>query len=242
LAAITYRLPAPTGDIQRLARAICGPDDDPRVFGAAVAIAENHYVRRAIQEQQIAVVERLRDATAIALAKGDNSFTLADARFLRAWLANREVEASIPKLLEKYDLQPRSTKQPGSQPDSGADAGKPGQDCRTDPTDRTPVEDWISDLDDIVPVRLKALLEVPDSIKVQQQALDLAKKHVQEEERDEYDALKEAIPDLKRLDRYERRAWSQQKRAIREFMNIKLQRMLDSYTAGHRSNRESAPF
>jgi hypothetical protein len=41
------------------------------------------------------------------------------------------------------------------------------------------------------------------------------------EERDEFEALQEALPDLKRLDRYERRAWSQQKRAMRNFLNIK---------------------
>ena len=79
-----------------------------------------------------------------------------------------------------------------------------------------------SDCDKIVPIRLKALLEESDSIDVQQQALDLASKHLKEQERDEFEALEEAIPDLKRLERYERRAWSQQKRAIREFMNTKL--------------------
>jgi hypothetical protein len=41
-------------------------------------------------------------------------------------------------------------------------------------------------------------------------------------ERNEAAALEEAALDLVRLDRYERLAWSQQKRAILEFMNIKL--------------------
>jgi hypothetical protein len=45
-------------------------------------------------------------------------------------------------------------------------------------------------------------------------------------ERDEAAALEEAALDLVRLDRYERRAWSQQKRAILEFMNIKLMKAL----------------
>ena len=64
LAAITCRLPVPTGNIERLARAICGGDADQRLFEVAVAIAENCLARRAIKEQQIAVVERLRDKTA----------------------------------------------------------------------------------------------------------------------------------------------------------------------------------
>jgi len=80
--------------------------------------------------------------------------------------------------------------------------------------------------DDIVPVRLKALLEESDSIEVQQQALDLATTHIEERERNEFEALEEAIPDLIRLERYERRAWSLQQRALREFMNIKLMRMM----------------
>jgi len=45
-----------------------------------------------------------------------------------------------------------------------------------------------------------------DSIDVQQQALDLALKHVKKQERDEFEALEEAISDLKRLERYERLA------------------------------------
>jgi hypothetical protein len=41
------------------------------------------------------------------------------------------------------------------------------------------------------------------------------------EERDEFDAMREARPDLDRQARYERRAWSRRKRAIRNFMEIK---------------------
>ena len=41
------------------------------------------------------------------------------------------------------------------------------------------------------------------------------------EERDEHDALTEALSDLRKLDRYERQGWSRQLRAYREFMNLK---------------------
>jgi hypothetical protein len=41
------------------------------------------------------------------------------------------------------------------------------------------------------------------------------------QERDEFDAMREAMPDLERLVRYERRACSRRKRAMREFMAIK---------------------
>jgi hypothetical protein len=41
-------------------------------------------------------------------------------------------------------------------------------------------------------------------------------------ERDEYEALREGLCDLVRLLRYERRAWSRRKKAVRAFMAIKL--------------------
>jgi hypothetical protein len=251
LAAIAYRPPAPTGAIERLARSICGPGDEPLLFGAAVAIAEAYFARRAIAEQRVAVIERLRDATAIALAKGDNSLMLGKARFFEAWLANREIEARVPELLGKYNLQrppkksekppPRKVKKPppkkGEKPPPTKDEpgtlgdGESVRSWLDGSANGFPVESWIMEWDDIVPIRLKALLEEADSAELRQRALDLATKHIDAQQRDEYEALQEAIPDLKRLDRYERRAWSQQKCAIREFMNIKLLRMLDARTA-----------
>jgi hypothetical protein len=39
-------------------------------------------------------------------------------------------------------------------------------------------------------------------------------------ERDEFDAMRSAMPDLHRLERYRRRAWSRQRRAIRRFTEI----------------------
>jgi hypothetical protein len=41
------------------------------------------------------------------------------------------------------------------------------------------------------------------------------------EPRDEFDAMLRAVPDLDRLERYQRRAWSRRKRAIRSFIEIK---------------------
>jgi hypothetical protein len=42
------------------------------------------------------------------------------------------------------------------------------------------------------------------------------------EDRDEYEAMREAMRDLGRVFRYEQRAWSRRKRAVREFITIKL--------------------
>ena len=50
-------------------------------------------------------------------------------------------------------------------------------------------------------------------------------------DRDEFDAMREAIPDLERLHRYERRMWSRRKRAICMFIAIKLTSRHDTFTA-----------
>jgi hypothetical protein len=227
LAATAYRPPVPTGAIARLARAICGPDDDPLSFGAAVDVAESHFMRRAIQEQQIAVIERLREATAIALAKGDNSLTLARARLLQAWLANREIEANVPKLREKYNVP----EPPKKYEDGLPYGGKPVPDWLTDPTNIAPVDYWMSDWDEPVPIGLKALLEESESDDEKARALDLANEWIEQQQRDQYQALEEALPDLIRLQRYERRSWSRFKAAIYAFMNIKVLRETGTISA-----------
>ena len=81
----------------RLAGAICDDDEDPVLFTAALAIAENELVLDAIRRQKIIVIERLRETTSIALRKGGNSLTVAKARFLQAWLAHREIGLLVPK-------------------------------------------------------------------------------------------------------------------------------------------------
>jgi hypothetical protein len=77
---------------------------------------------------------------------------------------------------------------------------------------------WLRYDDDIVPIRFEALLHEPDPA-AEEKALELAK---QIEERDEYEALEAAIVGLIRLDRYQRRAWSRQKKAIRELLRTTL--------------------
>jgi hypothetical protein len=59
-------------------------------------------------------------------------------------------------------------------------------------------------------------------------------------ERDESAALQEAALDLVRLDRYERRARSQQKRAIIAFMDIKLMKGIAA-TKGDSPSPAAAP-
>jgi hypothetical protein len=100
-AAAHRRQHAPAAAVERLAQAICGDQQDG-LYSAARAIAENEFVLSAIRQQKIVVIERLKEATAIALRKGDNSLTLAKARFLQAWLDHREIQKLVPQVMNKY--------------------------------------------------------------------------------------------------------------------------------------------
>jgi hypothetical protein len=183
------------GEVACFAKAICGDDSDPALLAQAQVIAQNEMVLRAIREQQIAVIERLREPTEIALTKRDNRLKLAKARSKQTRRAVKEIARRLPSVLEKY-------------------------------RDRLEPQDFDPSPYDLVPLGLKVLLEEPDSPEEERRALDLARKQIEQQQRDEHEAMQEAIPDLIRLQRYERRAWSRQQRAIREFLNIKFTRTL----------------
>src|SRR5262249_31736685 len=70
---------------------ICGCDRNPLLSEQAIIIAENELVLRCVRLERIAVIERLRDGTAIAISKGDNSIALAKARHRESELAWEEI-------------------------------------------------------------------------------------------------------------------------------------------------------
>jgi hypothetical protein len=181
------------------------------------------------------------------------------ARFMQAWLADREIGLRLPEMLEKYkDQIGPPPKYKNAQPpvltskqerEVLMEVKRRRKLKKQKPPKR--IEDitrseWIDVLQSwgvqdpleiieppsiwetigncdigIVPIRLKALLEEPDSI--DDKTLELARQQIEQqtEKRDEYEALEAASLDLKRLDRYQRRTWSRQKRAIREYVKIK---------------------
>jgi hypothetical protein len=80
--------------------------------------------------------------------------------------------------------------------------------------------------DELVPLRAKfSAMTKEEQIKLieehERREAESASKPTSIEERDEFDAMQEAMSDLTRLARYERRAWSRRKRAIRSFIDIK---------------------
>ena len=202
LAATIHRRAVSSSEIERFAKAICGENEDPSLLEKALIIAENELVLRAIAAQKVAVVERVRERSAIALARGDNSLALAKARFLKTQQAYDELAALRDKLLEKY------------------------KDKLPPPVLFEKMEEVLPEIELLFPLHLRIFLEDMDSelaSKAQGQSwANINRTAEGAGERGESAALEEAALDLIRLDRYERRAWSRQKRAACAFTNIKL--------------------
>jgi hypothetical protein len=209
LAALTHRQAAPSAEVEQFARALCGDDNSPALFAQALKIAEHRLMLRAIRAQQVAVVERLRERTAVPLAKGDNALAVAKVRVSETRRAEREIKARVPALIAKY----RDKIALVMERNVPAYANSYGA-----------IMMWLTyrglipELDALSAV-FEELLDEPKPI--DEQMLELFRKEIAASERDEHEALRAAVPDLVRLDRYERRAWSRQKRAIRDFMQVK---------------------
>ena len=68
-------------------------------------------------------------------------------------------------------------------------------------------------------------------LKSGQQSQRAARRHAARQpalQRDEFDAMRAAMPDLDRLERYGRRAWSRERRAVRRFLEIQRRRGADA--------------
>jgi hypothetical protein len=159
---IDFALP---GEIDRLARAMCGEDTNPFLFERAVALAESELMLRKIRAERLSIIERLRDVTAMPLAK-NNGIALGKARLAEL---DRE-DAELQQLRAKFEAVP--------------------------------------------PDELDALFDRHD------EWLESGPKNIPIAQRDEFEAMQLATPDLNRLARYERRAWSRQKRAFSRFIEV----------------------
>lgn len=199
LAAIAYRPAFPSSHIDRFAQGTCGDDSDPALLVAARAIVENELELQLIQKHEIAVVERLRDEMAFAFAKDRSGVKPAKLRLQQETDAYNELMTELPKVLAKYKDQLPENPKVGST--------------------------------EFVPVELELLLEEEDEPPVPTDLKYMAARSAAVcdnsiRKRDEAEALEAAVLDLIRLDRYHRRAWSRQKRALLNFINIKLARRL----------------
>jgi hypothetical protein len=189
-------VPLPKTDIEQFATALCGKADNRELFQQALIIAENELVLRAISEQQLAVIERLRDPSVVPFSQRDNTLRLMRARVRKRKEAEKTIKVLRDALLKKYESQ-----LPAPFP-----------------------EDNYTKLDALFPAHLEEFLAEKESEQVAEAlASDII--DVREAdcilERDDGAALEMAIKDLMRLDRYQRRASSCQRRAIFAFIGLK---------------------
>jgi hypothetical protein len=165
LAASIHGDPQYASQLHELARAYCKGSVDPLLYEQALVIAECDLMLRRVSTQGIIAIERLRDGTAIALSKRDNSLRVAKAVCAQTALAFEEIE----RVKTKYG---------------------------------------VTELDlDI------AMLKLPE---LENQPPQPGWRPPPPKMRDEAEAITEALPDIKRLERYKRRAWSRRRRAFRE--------------------------
>ncbi len=167
LAAIAHPCSVSSRKIEGLAKAIVGTDSDPILFEQALVIAKCEALLQLVAHKKIAAIERLRDPTAVALAKGDNSLQVAQARAEQGRRAYDEYE----RLKREFEL--------GNNQNSQS--------------------------------------EQVENITVEYHSGPFLKPN----DRGEIDSLEEAMPDLEKLARYERRALSQRRRSIEMFLEIK---------------------
>ena len=213
----------------------------------AFKIAENELLLSEIGAHKIWVVERLRECGAVRFSEKDNSLQLGKARFMAAWLADRAIHARLPEVIRKYE--PRLIEEAVAKPCADFAASLEGnpslrglypeeadyanfiKECLDLRASHIILglknSHWRLSSDDIVPIRLKALLEEPEEEhKPAENPAVKEPEAVEWSDRDAYEALEAAVEDLIHLDRYEQRAWSRLKRSILALANIKLERRL----------------
>jgi hypothetical protein len=209
LAALECRRPAPSDEVAEFALALCGDDRHPAVFAQALKVAESHMMLRAIRGAKVAAVERLRDRHVTPFVRKDPLLDEAKAHRTECQQAELQIKSRLPGLFRKY----RAEMVAAMGPKGLASANTYHQIMR-----RLTLNGAFTE-SDAVWIIVEVLLD--EEKPLDNEILEHARKAIQARRRDEHEALKAATPDLVRLDRYECRAWSRQKRAIQEFMMIK---------------------
>jgi hypothetical protein len=181
-------------DVAVLAMGLCGNDQDPALFRQAEIIAENAIVLRAIEQQQVLVIERLCHPSVGPLSQPNNTLHLMKERVRQEEEARASIILLRDALLKKYEG------------------------CFPAPCS----EDYCTEIDELFPAELEEFLkqkEALDAIVVSERVDVREAKRVRE--RDEGGAIEKAINDLSRLERYEKRTASRMQRAIHAFVGLK---------------------
>jgi hypothetical protein len=194
LAAISRHNPAHWPDIARIAHAYCEGDTDPLLFEAALAIAENDVILMVVHSERLAAIARMRDPDAIPFSQPKASLRRARARFAQAKLLYAELAKAKARAAAVGNIA-------AAEETVAAGNGKT----------RDGVEEKTA-----TAVENCAAHNTPAK-----SSHGLAQEPHAPVHCDEFDAMLRAEPDLRRLERYARRAASRRKHAIREFIFIR---------------------
>jgi hypothetical protein len=202
LAATIHRDPALIEGIEEIAKAICGANSNPLFYQHARNFAHYELLLSCVRAEKVFVIERLLDGAAVPLSAGDNRIPQMKGKARESRLAWAELQ----RMRAKYAPDGKKKKPNSPKPTTGDDAHWSWILGHADVLHKTPVEEK-----ELARFE-KAIAPPPD--------------------RDEVDAVLAALPDLKRLERYERRAWSGRRRAFRELMRVMSQEPVCDLLAG----------
>ena len=192
LAATIHRNPHFFPQVESMARAMSGDDKDALLMEQALVIAENHLILESVRTESIAAIERLRDKSASPLTRDDS--------LQRAKLKFRVAKAEYARRVEaKNEAEKRKAEQ-GKAEQGKAEQGK---------------------ANGLAADGLKAMAAKTAQARKSKTAADHTGQREMAAERNEFDAMCLAMPDLLRLDRYARRACWRRNQAIDRFIAIK---------------------
>jgi hypothetical protein len=194
LAGVSQLNPAYFPQIERIAKAYCEGDTDPLLLQQALIIAENDVILMCVNEQALAAIARMRDPDAIPFSHPKASLARARARFAQAQTAYAELVKAKERAAALDDVDNSAVR---TEKTGGDLAQEAASNCGADCATAGASENRSVDGAQAPSVRAQC---------------------------DEFEAIARAQPDLRRLERYQRRATSRRNRAIDDFIFIKSMR------------------
>jgi hypothetical protein len=170
-------------ELENLAKIYGGGYDSPQILAQARIVAQNDLVLRAVRKQKRNVLEQLSDPCVFPLTKTDKGLALAKKRFRDGKKAEKELDALLPKVIEKHRNE----------------LGLTIEDMRNPYFHKIVLG--------LIEERLDGEEEAGGDSGLTYEEREITS-------RDPYQIWELAGRELKRLDRYEVRAWAQHKRAL----------------------------
>jgi hypothetical protein len=247
LAALMAQPAVPSQEMEEFVANLCGRDSSPQLRECAIEIVRQEWLLRTVRAHQAEAVERLRDPYQQPLSRRDYDLVLGKACSISAWLTDWEIKQALPAILHKYRDQMseevkaqyeelRRTQEEQKKKTEIMSKNKSGRHKNRKKGELTSQHQssqdqfWMDCMADdpgglyigLVPLWLKGLMTDDPSLGKAEIGAKIEMIARTFERRDDLEAFEVAMPDLKRLERYERRVWSALKRAYRKFIIAQL--------------------